>query len=100
MKQTFLSILLMLLPMMASAASVKIGDIWYNLITKGNFAEVTQSPTGYSGSIVIPDKVTDSGGTEYTVSYICDNAFMNCTGLNSITIPSSVTAIGNSAFQS
>lgn len=98
MKQTFLSILLMLMPMMASAASVKIGDIWYNLITKGNFAEVTQSPTGYSGSIVIPDKVTDSGGTEYTVSYICDNAFMNCTGLNSITIPSSVTAIGNSAF--
>ena len=32
MKQTFLAILLMLLPMMASADAVEIGGIWYNLI--------------------------------------------------------------------
>ena len=34
MKQTFLSILLMLLPMMASADAVEIGGIWYNLVAK------------------------------------------------------------------
>ena len=34
MKQTFLAILLMLLPMLASADAVEIGGIWYNLVAK------------------------------------------------------------------
>ena len=52
MKQTFLSILLMLLPMMASADAVEIGGIWYNLVAKAKEAEVTKNPNGtYSGDV-------------------------------------------------
>lgn len=98
MKKNIFLFFLALLPMLANASAVKIGDIWYNLIPKGNIAEVTQSPTGYSGIIVIPNKVSD-GGIDYTVNYIGDNAFMDCSSLTSVTIPSSVTTIGNNAFQ-
>lgn len=57
MKQTFLSILLMLLPMLASADAVEIDGIWYNLITKIKEAEVTRNPNGYSENVEIPPSV-------------------------------------------
>ena len=89
--------ILVLLPIVASADPVKIGDIYYNIITKANAAEVTINPDLYSGNINIPSTVKYND-IDYTVKYIGDNAFMNCSGLNSVTIPESVTTIGNSAF--
>ena len=53
----------------------------------------------YTGDIVIPSQVTISGKT-YTVTSIADDAFKGCTGLTSITIPSSITSIGSSSFDS
>ena len=49
------------------------------------------------GDLVIPGSVT-YGGTEYTVTTIGFYAFDCCTGLTSVTIPSSVTTIGVGAF--
>ena len=43
MKLRLLTILLTLLPLMASAEAVEINGIYYNLITKGNIAEVTNN---------------------------------------------------------
>ena len=102
MKQTFLSFLLMLLPMLASAETIEIGGIWYNLVAKIKEAEVTKNPNeqysgGYSGSIEIPAYVTYEG-KPYSVTSIGDIAFSNCNGLTSVTIPNSVTSIGYSAF--
>ena len=89
---------MILLPLAASADAVKIDGIYYNLITKGNIAEVTSNPNKYTGSIVIPESVT-YGGKDYGVTSIGSNAFNECRGLTSVTIPHSVTSIGNYAFR-
>jgi len=51
----------------------------------------------YSGNVVIPASVTYNGKT-FSVTSIGDGAFVDCTGLTSITIPNSVTSIGWLAF--
>lgn len=56
----------------------------------------THSP--YSGNIVIPKFIEYSGKT-YNVTSIGKEAFLNCSGLTSVTIPSSVTSIGSWAFR-
>ena len=53
----------------------------------------------YVGDIVIPESVTYNE-TTYSVTSIGIRAFYNCYSLTSITIPNSVTSIGNSAFTS
>ena len=98
MKQTILSFLMMSFPLITNAETVEIDGIYYNLISKSKSAEVTHKPSGYySGEIVIPEKVT-FGSTDYPVSSIGENAFYCCQDLTSITIPKSVTFIGQDAF--
>ena len=97
MKQTLLSLLMMLLPLMVNAEVVEIDGIYYNLITKGNVAEVTQNPNKYTGNVVIPSSVVYNDVT-YSVTSIGMNAFGGCIGLTTITIPNSVTSIGSGAF--
>lgn len=51
-----------------------------------------------SGDVTIPSVVTDSNGVKHRVTSIGFHAFLNCTGLTSITIPTSVTDIESAAF--
>ncbi len=98
MKKFSIFFLWALLSLTANAAPVEIDGIWYNLIPKGNAAEVTNKPSGkYSGAVNIPEKITYKG-VEYTVSMICDYAFNNCGYLSSVTIGDGVTSIGEKAF--
>lgn len=98
MKQSFLSILLILLPMLASADAVEIDGIWYDFIPKGDVIEVTRNPSGfYSGLITIPREITYEG-SEYCVSIIGEAAFENCSDLTSIALPNSLTSIEQYAF--
>ena len=97
MKKLFLSTLLLALPLLAVAYDCQMDGIYYNLIPKGNVAEVTHGGTGYSGSVTIPEKFTYEG-VEYSVTSIGSGAFDGCSGLTSVTIPNSVTSIGSGAF--
>ena len=88
---------MIMLPLVASAETVEINGIYYNLVSKFKEAEVTKNPNNYTGSVVIPEKVTYES-VEYSVTSIGQSAFSLCFGLTSVTIPNSVTSIGAEAF--
>ncbi len=46
------------------------------------------------GTITVPDVING-----YTVTTLAVNAFCDCTGLSSVSVPNTITAIGTSAFQ-
>ena len=74
--------------------------IYYNYINNGTELEVASYPTyllKYSGSVVIPEEVTD-GDETLKVTRIGEWAFNNCTNLVSVTIPNGVTSIADHAF--
>lgn len=92
MKQVFLSILLMFMPMVASASI--IDGINYDINTTDKTLTVIYG--SYTGDLVIPSEV--DLGEIYTVTAIAESAFGGCGGLTSVTIPNTVTTIGNNAF--
>ena len=73
-----------------------INGIKYRLDKETLTAEVIRK-RGYSGDIVIPDTVV-SKKVSYKVTSIGESAFANCKSLTSISIPNSVTSIGDCAF--
>ena len=52
----------------------------------------------YSGDIIIPEKVKGNDGVEYVVTLLGAFCFKGCSGLTSITIPSSVTSLSRDCF--
>ena len=52
----------------------------------------------YSGDIIIPEKIKGNDGVEYVVTSLGASCFKGCSGLTSITIPSSVTSLSESCF--
>ena len=53
----------------------------------------------YSGDIIIPEKVKGNDGVEYVVTSLGASCFEDCSGLTSITIPSSVTSLDDYCFK-
>ena len=72
-----------------------VDGIYYK-VDENNTASVIKGNRTYSGDIVIPAYVNYDGKT-YNVTSIDEYAFQYC-GLASVTIPNSVTSIGNYAF--
>ena len=58
---------------------------------------VVSGTINYTGSVTIPETVTFNGVT-YAVNFITGSAFSNCTKLTSVSIPNTVTEIGEWAF--
>ena len=87
------------------AEKVNIDGIYYDLDEAKKTASVTyagekfsleNNRNAYIGNIIIPSSI--SNGNTYSVTRIEYDAFKGCSGLTSVTIPSSVTSIGMSAF--
>ncbi|MBR5644799.1 MAG: leucine-rich repeat domain-containing protein [Salinivirgaceae bacterium] len=78
-------------------ASFVIDGLKYYTNTYNNNVTVKANSTDLSGNIEIHDEVTYDN-VEYTVTSIGNSAFRECSGLTSITIPSSVTSIDSHAF--
>lgn len=106
MKKIFISCLLALMPLLASAVKVRIDGIWYNLDVDKRTAEVTRSSSGsaaydecfdYVGNVVIPETVQYEGQT-IDVLGIGEEAFYKCKALTSVTFPNSLTYIERYAF--
>ena len=91
MKKYFLFTLLLLLAVFtASAYDFEVDGICYNIYEK----RVTVMHSDYSGDIVIPETVTYDGET-YTVTTINYHAFTGCTGLTSVTLPSTIASVSS-----
>ena len=74
-----------------------VDGIYYN-ITGSNTVEVaSDGENSYSGIVTIPSSVGYNGVT-YQVTGIGNDAFYNCTDLDSVSIPPTVTAIRHDAF--
>ena len=100
MKQHYAKIILFCLCCLvgakASAYDFEVDGIFYNLNKDGISVSVTIG-IEYTGEVTIPESVIYDKKT-YIVTKIGWNAFKGCIGLTSVTIPNSVTGIGDSAF--
>ncbi|MEE1316263.1 MAG: leucine-rich repeat domain-containing protein [Prevotella sp.] len=103
MKRLFLLFFSALLCTAVSAHDFEVDGIYYRITSSSDLTvRVTYQGSSYnsavySGSVVIPEKVTYDS-KEYSVTSIGSSAFRGCSGLTSITIPNSVTSIGERAF--
>ena len=97
MRKLSLLILTILLPMLANADDVEIDGIYYNLDAENKTAVTTKYENYNSIEVVIPESVNYDGVT-YTVTSIGAHSFYSLPDLISLTIPSSVTSIGDQAF--
>ena len=85
---------------MAQEAKFEVIDGLRFLLEPGTKSASLMANTngGYSGDIVVPEKVKSNDGVEYSVTSFGDKCFEGCSGLTSIIIPSSVTSLGGSCF--
>ena len=82
---------------------VEIGGLYYVLfkdLTAAVMYDKYMSSDNYSGLTTanIQSSITTYNGKTYCVNKIMNYAFWDCTNLTSVTIPSSVTSIGEGAF--
>ena len=81
----------------SSWASVEIDGIYYELNNSAKTASVAPNLNLYSGQMTIPESISYDGDS-FSVTSIGESAFSS-SGLTSVTIPNSVTSIGDYAFE-
>ncbi|MFI3240011.1 MAG: leucine-rich repeat protein, partial [Bacteroidales bacterium] len=81
------------------------GNLTYDYDNVNMTVTVTGYTTEPTGDITLPSIVTDENGESFDVTSIADGTtttngiFYGCTGLTSITLPESLTSIGDNAFR-
>ena len=77
--------------------AVTVDDVDYNIYEAKHYATLINGK-GVKGGLTIPSEVSYAG-KEYPVKAIKSQAFKGCSTITSVTIPNSVMAIENEAFQ-
>ena len=98
--KTLIAFILLAQNLFTFAYDFEVDGLCYNKLSNNQVEITYKSYEGgsYSGTLVIPSKVTYNGVT-YDVTSIGNNAFFSCTGLTgSLSIPNSITSIGKNAF--
>lgn len=90
-------LVLSILSTSAIAQTFTVGGINYNITDAANFKVEVGNNAGFTGVANIPSTVMNNSQS-YEVTTIGIVAFIDCTGLTSVTIPNSVTTIGEFAF--
>ena len=106
MKKIFIFLVAVLAGVVSLWASyTDVDGIWYNFNSTDLTASVTYHGASYSGyaneysgDVVIPEKVTYEGQV-YTVISIGAQAFYDCKGVTSVTLPNTIRNIGNASFR-
>ena len=80
----------------SDAYDFEVDGVCFNFV-KEQFVEVTSNPNKYVGSVVIPENIVYNG-IQYMVISIGNSSFTECTELTSVSIPNSITSIGDYAF--
>lgn len=93
----FVAILLFAGNLLANAEVVNIDGINYELNNDDMTAQVAETPDA-SGDITLPEKLNYEGN-QYVLTAIGNEAFSECGGVTSVTIPESVTLIDGYAFE-
>ena len=95
----FVMLVVLMLMTTSSAMAEVIDGLRYVLDSETKTAILLpQKNVKYSGDFIIPEKVKGNDGVEYVVTSLGASCFKDCSGLTSITIPSSVTSLGNYCF--
>lgn len=95
----FVMLVVLMLMTTSSAMAEDIDGIhYYMLDSDTKTATLLPRMEGYSGDIIIPEKVKGNDGVEYVVTSLGASCFFGCSRLTSITIPSSVTSLSESCF--
>lgn len=97
MIKNLLTALMCFISLAVYADGTKVGEIYYLLDSSTGEASVTFGSEKYSGALIVPETITNSG-TDYNVTAIGAFAFSDCTELTAVTLPNSITAIGWGAF--
>ena len=95
----FVMLVVLMLMTTSSAMAEVIDGLRYVLDPVKKTATLLPKMEGkYSGDIIIPEKVKGNDGVEYVVTSLGASCFEGCSGLTSITIPSSITSLGKECF--
>lgn len=78
------------------ASDFEADGIGYSRVSASTVS-VSGADKSVSGAIAIPAEIS-YGGAVYAVAAIDERAFEECAGMTSVTIPSSVSSVGNDAF--
>ena len=98
--KSFIVFVVMLIMTTSSASAEVIDGLCYDLNSDTKTATLLPKTDNekYSGDIIIPEIVKGNDEAEYVVTSLGDGCFKGCSGLTSVTIPSSVTSLGFGCF--
>ena len=107
-RSSFKGFIMLVVMMLMTASSAMAQEAKFEVIDEFRYLLDTAAKTAtlmpktdskYSGDIVVPEKVKSSDGMSFVVTSLSEQCFSDCSGLTSITIPSSVTLLGVGCFR-